>query len=442
METLPANEFGTYEELAAKWPIVDKSGVHEFTTRGSATGEKGVFKYVTDATAQAISNNSTLTGLPMTPHTPTAVQLTMLGVDYEAGVFKPMRGTLSDGFTSKGTSGYGVGNPMNTLTNIYKCTSSLPVCSVSLTSLRYGTPFEEVTEMRSLSVKDLRRRTRLMDILQYGGSNRCIVVSLLDTCGTTMCMIASKTAINGGGKFREAAIVTQEATNYENMETIQYVQLSCSVAITRGWGIMKGRKNNWENLRKWSRGIQPLEGWFKTMFSSEPTCNPVTRFKEFVALSIVRLALVLVAKHNQTRHSYTLMYHCKSGKDRTGLVFVIEQTTLYLCAEALEGKGTLDAQLKTLVNVGETLFKNLDSGGFARTLHERSVLDTYLLISYNIAFASTGFPGLKWGLHDLATANPIARLLYVGRSPAYPAEGTEGLLTPMDWCGLSRYIGS
>ena len=89
-----------------------------------------------------------------------------------------------------------------------------------------------------------------------------------------------------------------------------------------------------------------------------------------------------------------LLYHCKSGQDRTGTLYAINQMviTIYLA-----NKKMINSEMSnelTLDNIIKILIKYFD----INNVSIKNQLQRHLYMSYIITWASTGIPGIKWSL--------------------------------------------
>ena len=422
------------------------------------------FTEICQGVADSISSNKMLIELA------SQAEITMKGYDFNENTFFP---------TDK--EGQHLVKREGALRNVYVCerTCGEGEGKYTLTSVRYGTPVndnypkERLTAILNFCTTMGETKDKANKVL---GTNRVILVSLLDHCTSAMCSGASIGLKLFKDKFKEGAVVDQEKEKYKDDIDVQFCQLSCSEAINAYKGQMSGISNNWTNLESWSaeRGVTVLFQKFIELFvKNNPTRSPKQRFKQLVALVVLRYALV-----RSSSQDYVLAYHCESGKDRTGLMFAIEQCTSKLCEECCKNVGDfngLKEELSKLLDKVFEVFDEKECKGFASLVDEYlsniappckqrvtvfpprngepdalscdnvgkvgqsdpaiaghagasdarhpGVASKFLIISYNIAFASTGLPGLKW------KGNPIAQLLYKGKDGAKRWEGYSKLVS-------------
>lgn len=405
----------------------------------------------TENLRKRINSNS---GFPNIKNNSGNIRVNMKGHNYTSdNTFEPT--TISVGTTNSNAK----------LTNVYVVKTNLPSLTDPLMSIRYGTPLH-ADKVRFGAIVELAKKNK-------GLNNKkkplVLVLSLMDHCRSTnstmitgsICESIHARAINPknkiskksfASKFREHTGVKNESNTYQNMGDVQFMQLSCSGGVTNKGSAMGGRNNNYSILEGWLKSNKLiLEFWnyLKTeqgMFSRSPTNIPRKRFNEFIALSIIRYCFKKLDKSNELIY----LYHCKSGKDRTGLVFALDQTVIYFCEKNLGNKNMTNINtIKEFYNkislpAGNDGAKFADlvlagSGGFVRP-----ILNRYLKRSYLITLSSTGYPGLKWGCKQKINpknskfkwfkkenkiGNPIAKLL----------DSKENVLK---WCGVSSLVGS
>ena len=255
-------------------------------------------------------------------------------------------------FTKVNTLAVGTASLDKDLTNIYwvETKGKGNVKNRPLLSIRYGTPTTALQNEQRLT--DIVNFAKTTNLNTNNPKRRVIVLSLLDSCPGRVCTDVITKAASGDinkikqiakkkasleQKRNESVISGQEKNTYNKGDDVQFIRLSCSAAITEMHGMMKGGSNNYSTLTKWlnstNKNVIKISSFFTTlqtkhgMFGNTSHTDPTKRFKEFVALSIIRYFLHL---HDQ-QHSYVYMYHCKSGKDRTGLIYALDQTVLYCC---------------------------------------------------------------------------------------------------------------
>jgi len=116
--------------------------------------------------------------------------------------------------------------------------------------------------------------------------------------------------------------------------------------------------------------------------------NENCRLIMFVFISLIFYLISVVEKEN-----YILLYHCKSGQDRTGTFYAINQMVncrTYQNFPSIIGMINANKPLNFINDIYNTFYSpNLDT----YLLYAR-----FLLFSYNVAYVSSGFPGLKWNL--------------------------------------------
>jgi len=128
---------------------------------------------------------------------------------------------------------------------------------------------------------------------------------------------------------------------------------------------------------------------FRTFKTDERMHRDVTRYYTICFISLVHHLLSLKGI------DIVLLYHCKSGQDRTGTFYAINQMCNYIIASNHDDiinkiKGsTTTADFITNVMKGSFNFMNPEI---------RKASKYALYVSYIITWISTGVPGIKWGL--------------------------------------------
>ena len=115
--------------------------------------------------------------------------------------------------------------------------------------------------------------------------------------------------------------------------------------------------------------------------------SEVTRLIMFVYLSVIIYLMNYISQKEGKRET-VLLYHCKSGQDRTGTLYAVNQMVNEVLTnnyDRIIGDINADSNFD-FIKLYENYFENT------------TACIKYLLFSYNVTFISTGFPGLKWGL--------------------------------------------
>ena len=339
----------------------------------------------------------------------------------------------------------GTSNKSALLTNVYTVDTIVNSGQPPLKSIRYGTPVSYKSETARLN----NIVAHAQEQLHKYTNKRVIVLSLLDSCTSKRGVCQTGGKVGANPKLEESIVVHHEATQYSDDPNVQFIQLSCSSAINDGSGMMRGRENDYKKLQVWMKdaGIDEffgiLQGSKYALFRGPNDGRPFVRFQEFVALSIIRYYLHTRDNNN----GYNYIYHCKSGKDRTGLIFALDQTVLIFCKKLSKERSNAANKHKGIVSEMLTIFDKLTSGLPANTKWVKhpvdafgdntleKVFNTMIKRSFLITMISTGAPGLKWNckLHKDGTLkeiqNPIAKLL----------DEPDKI---KKWCGASEIVGS
>jgi protein tyrosine/serine phosphatase len=341
-------------------------------------------------------------------------------------------------------------------------------------SLRFGTPYapEDSKDFYKDQVDTLNSYIKESD-------RKCLFISLMDICDSSLCVF-------GGEKANENSIAHAEIEGYINEEKIAYLNMQCNNSVNLKDTLsvvsdkdLKGKLYKYfERLDSWlfedkSIVLQKLrnnDNFFDKFrenvldnFSSDPELvrklslqrfvltkedeenilneeNPdetikndfMTKYSpclEDVTNENIRLvmfcyiSLIFYILSINNPNKYILLYHCKSGQDRTGTVFAINQMVNEITKNNYEeiiklineGTSFVDIFIKFYSltpnhykiskdkkfcptdPISELLHKSVDSN--INKVVELCYL-RYLLFSYIITITSTGCPGMKWGIYN------------------------------------------
>lgn len=120
-------------------------------------------------------------------------------------------------------------------------------------------------------------------------------------------------------------------------------------------------------------------------------------FKRYIMFCYLSL-LVFLLNHYFPDKRIDLFYHCKSGQDRTGTFYVINQTVNEIMDKKLKEiteKIFYDGVVKTILEYFCPFYSErneVNMNNFYKLTYK------HLAISYLITWISTGIPGIKWNL--------------------------------------------
>jgi hypothetical protein len=164
-------------------------------------------------------------------------------------------------------------------------------------------------------------------------------------------------------------------------------------------------------------------------YVKEDKSREIFRYYMFCFISLVYLLL-----NESNPDTYIIAYHCKSGQDRTGTFFAINQYCNYVF---IKNKVNILNDLQPIVSENikkhNKLYTNnilLDVFSILIKYFKPNPIYTeyYLIQSYLITWYSTGIPGIKWNLGEkkvgfLNIENKFAHLLTQNESNAKLLEG-------------------
>ena len=317
---------------------------------------------------------------------------------------------------------------------------------------------------------------------EYIGNKKCIFISLLDICDSKI-LCAEKLV---GEKVIENEIIHKEITGYSSSKNIVYLSMPCNnsvnltdnisvisqedlvpkleayFSVLDGWletnSILQALKNNGgffekfknnvlknnsldeellkklsirrfvliENTKK-SGNIGTLKNFIDhDMEKLSPCLEDLTNENiRLVMFCYISLIFYILSKNNPKE--YILLYHCKSGQDRTGTFMAVNQMVneitknnydniISKIVDEKEKKAFIDIFIefysltpteyieKDIIKKYEKKFCPITPKNNLGSLNEKinkNVELCYLqnlLFSYIITITSTGCPGLKWSL--------------------------------------------
>jgi hypothetical protein len=238
--------------------------------------------------------------------------------------------------------------------------------NTSIKSLRYGTPFKSkyglepnlYIEQCELIKNYLYSPPQIQAQQPAPKKRRGIVISLIDMIHG--CVLSSK------DKCKEGAIIEIENSYYKDIHDIIFINMSININVNTGFiGASCNTLNTYltycENVKSY---LTKLKGWcdvvekksqilkhlltFWDEFSTNVTNNEIpaslkeycdnvkadtlTEKKAQLPNEVCRLIMfcyisliIYVLNIEDNEHEYVLMYHCKSGQDRTGTFYAINQ---------------------------------------------------------------------------------------------------------------------
>jgi hypothetical protein len=255
----------------------------------------------------------------------------------------PSHGLFSNhSYIAKGTC---FGN--DKIFNLYQCTNG------SFQTYRFGFSIKNAfdnTDFTKMAVERIQEFTGTFKKF-FGMHKKLICISLLTPCNTSLCQ-----AVKVGSKllpkeayfsFLESNIIDSENKSFSELNDI-FINVPLS---SNKYGTL---------FKKGTKSIHP---------------DSATDFQNLIDISTAETTFKTIVNitnlyHEKYSSTHNLAYHCKSGKDRTGICDSIVQATLYY----------------------------LRTGGNSTNLdHEliRVYSRYFLVYSYIISFYSTGIPGIK-----------------------------------------------
>lgn len=335
--------------------------------------------------------------------------------------------------------------------------------NVNVESLRFGIPYapEGITDFYNTQIIILKDYVKKKQ-------KKCLFISFLDPCDSIFCVKLIQ-------KVNEDTIIRQEIIGYDNKNFV-YLNMPCNNSVNLSPNLSTISDSNLkkeilkylDKLETWTKDANGKEilqqlrnnddffNMFKKNVSNNDGSNPklerlkIRKFvlkkkpkeqlnnfdnlmKQFspceedltnehirlVMFCYISLIFYILSKNNP--NEYILLYHCKSGQDRTGTFYAINQmvnqiTTQHydtIVCQIMAGNSFIDIfyEFYSLTkenkpipqekkycppNPKEVLIENIKDQNINKDV-ELCYL-RFLLFSYMMTITSTGVPGLKWGL--------------------------------------------
>lgn len=327
-------------------------------------------------------------------------------------------------------------------------------------SLRYGTPIKTSSDDNDL----YRNQCNL--ITEYIKDKRVVIISLLDVVKVPLGFILNNIKPLRD-KTKEYDIIETEIEQYSAIENVVFMNMSINNNVNSGDISTKSclstdTDNYCENifhflirLNKWctdcnKESINNLLRFWDNFVSNVTTntipinmksycdsilthtidnanvqmSNEVCRLIMFCYISLI---MYLLSIHDVT-HEYMLLYHCKSGQDRTGTFYAINQMVNEVTNERYADI-IIDIENNTItfVDIYDKYFSpkpKSETVSIERINNLYTIIYKHLLFSYYITLTSTGFPGIKWSLGK-STENQFSYLLLRNAEDARAFEGAS-----------------
>jgi len=356
-------------------------------------------------------------------------------------------------------------------------------------SLRFGTPYAPTGV-------DNFYEAQIVIIKKYVAKKRCVLISFLDPCDNVFCNLTEK--------VQEDTITRKEISGYL-LENFAYLNMSCNNGVNlkgtisgisdedlkrkidqhidrlKEWTtdtkldckfleILDKLKNNFEfferfkkyvsdkvnidnelqeqlKIRKFVLRKKPKDKAELISFEDNMTkfspCEEDLTNEHIGLVMFCYISLIFYLLSKGLKENFILLYHCKSGQDRTGTFFAINQMVNQITTEnydeiiskILQGTSFIDiffeyySLTKKIEPIPEELKFCPKEPEKLKCLLQSKTVDSkintkvelcylrYLLFSYLMTITSTGIPGIKWGL----TKTSVIMKLYNKRN--YDAEG-------------------
>jgi hypothetical protein len=264
--------------------------------------------------------------------------------------------------------------------NIYKCTNGKG--SEETITYRFGT---KITNDKGNSVADLDSNemsniiSGIVDKTDLG-DKKILCVSLLTPCNMMVCSEVAQKIINKATKnlnifFKEAKVLENELGINKITDKITMISIPIAMNSKFGIGIYDHvkHKNNASDFPVLESDSYKNKDDIDEIYSLIDMSNNEKGFQ-----SIVKFAKYYYDNKNR----YVLVYHCKSGKDRTSVFDAIVQSTIYY----LRTKGLAPNYELTDIDYGVI----------------KGYMKKMLVFGLMISYYGTGGIGLKIGTVPLA----------------------------------------
>lgn len=338
-------------------------------------------------------------------------------------------------YVSVGTSGKARGDDV-TLVNMYDVIYKRE--DKEIKSFRYGTPLGQDKQRQHSLVYNHLNGADVPDL-----SKKIIIISLLDTCKQTACDISRSAGNISKGlnklddKIQEMGIIQSEIEYYKNKSNVVFfhvlinsmvnneqsltIETNASSDVLTGTSLFRSRFSEW--IRSISNFGNFLATMFNNLFGEEIRLNvtPQTlqnilnaEFRDRLTSFNVKGSIINVVRELARYYSIcfisliqnllsltkniTIAYHCKSGQDRTGTFYAINQMVTHIFNKRKE---EILADLTILSGcTGPECLKRfmLFMKKYFDNVNNVELLRQHLFMAYVITWLSTGIGGIKWSL--------------------------------------------
>lgn len=351
-------------------------------------------------------------------------------------------------FVSIGTSGIARKDNV-TLANMYDIDYTLEASGnivKTVKSFRYGTTLNQDKAKQHAIVYN-----HLNGSPTPHQGKKILIISLLDTCLQVACKVGKTLTSDLNAKQKEMEIVKSEIEFYKDKPNVVFFHLLLnamvnnerSLTIDKSEGLRGLISNPTENAMKifedrfesWIRNIPHvgifLSKIYKNTFAPEMKTNDVPKnlntiltenFADRLMLTNVNGAnkqlvrefaryyvtcfLCLIQNILSDTSNIILAYHCKSGMDRTGTFYAINQmvtsvynTNKYQIMRELKSLATSQAANSYNCNLEcERLFMTQVMRKYFDNVLNAELLQKHMYMAYLVTWLSTGIPGIKWSL--------------------------------------------
>lgn len=337
-----------------------------------------------------------------------------------------------------------------------------PEYNKDIKSFRYGTPIKTSSDDNDLYSNQCNL------ITEYIKDKRVVIISLLDVVKVPLGFILNNIKPLRD-KTKEYDIIDNEIEQYSAIENVVFMNMSINNNVNSGDITTKSclstdTDNYCKNifhflirLNKWctdcnNQSITKLLRFWDNFVSNvttntipinmKPYCdsilthtvdnanvkmsNEVCRLIMFCYISLI---MYLLSIHDAT-NEYILLYHCKSGQDRTGTFYAINQMVNEVTTERYTDIiADIENDNITFVDIYDKYFSpkpKSETESIERINNLYTIIYKHLLFSYYVTLTSTGFPGIKWNLGK-STENQFSYLLLRNAEDARAFEGASML---------------
>ena len=334
-------------------------------------------------------------------------------------------------------------------------------------SMRFGTPYAPKGNINFY-------KNQIEILKNFIGEKKCLFISLLDLCDSSLCIEWLV-----GEKVNENEIIHNEIKGY-SVENIVYLNMACnnSVNLTKNLSavsdkelikklvayldkletwleddvILQNLRDNGNFFEKFKKNVLENDGSDKDLLTQlsikkfvlkekfkEKDIIDIGDLKNFIDNDMTQfspceedltnenirlvmfcyISLIFYILSINYPGRYILLYHCKSGQDRTGTFYAINQMVNEITKDKYDEIINEIEEGKSFIDIFKTYYSLTKQYEEYKTTEKicppnpKDVLEKeeeninktvelcylkYLLFSYNITTTSTGCPGLKWGL--------------------------------------------